>query len=104
MTQAELYNELKKTGFPVAYLKFKEPPTLPFIVFINDSREGISADDKVWYKRNNYRIELYTNEKDPASELLIENTLDAAGIFYEMSDVGFIESENMYEVYYEIQI
>lgn len=102
MTQKELYNELKKTKFPVAYLKFKKTPTLPFIVYINDSREGISADDKVWHKLNNYRIELYTNEKDPASELILENILDSAGIFYEM-DEAYIESENMHESIYTIQ-
>ena len=103
MTQSQLATELLKTGFPVAYLKFKTPPTLPFIVYVNASREGISADNKVWHKLNNYRIELYTKKKDPASELILENVLDNAGIFYEMNE-AYIESEKMHEVYYEIQI
>ena len=103
MTQQELYAELKKTGLPVAHLKFNTPQPLPFIVYINTSREGISADDKVWYKLNNYRIELYTKHKDPASELILENILDNAGIFYEMSE-AYIESEDMHESIYEIQI
>ena len=103
MTQIELATELLKTNFPVAYLSFKKPPTLPFIVYINSSREGISADDKVWHKLNNYRIELYTNKKDPASELILENVLDNAGIFYEM-DEAYIDSEAMHESIYTIQI
>ena len=103
MTQAELYTELKKTGFPVAYLKFNSPPTLPFIVYINDSRECISADDRVWQKLNNYLVELYTENKEPANELILEQVLDNAGIFYEASE-GYIESEDMHLVTYTIQI
>jgi len=103
MTQAELFIELKKTNFPVAYLKFKTSVSLPFVIFINNSRKGISADDMVWHKFNYYRIELYTDYKDPESELVLENVLDNAGIFYEMDEAD-IPSESMHESIYTIQI
>ena len=104
MTQEQLYALLKTTGFPVRYSQFKIPPALPYIVYVNSGGDNISADDKVWDKVNYYRIELYTKNKDFASELILETILDNAGIFYAFSNVGIIESEKINEVYYEIQI
>lgn len=103
MTQAQLFTLLQTTNLPVAHIKFKTAKTPPFIIYINTSRECISADNKVWHKLNNYRIELYTKTKDPATELILENVLDGAGIFYEMQET-YIESEEMHLSVYEIQI
>ena len=74
------------------------------MVYLEESRDNISADDKVWHKFKNFRIELYTASKSPATELLLETALDNAGIFYETSDVGLIESESLYEVIYYVTI
>ena len=47
-------------------------------------------------------IELYTDEKNPETELLVENALDAHDIFYEKTEV-WIESERLYEVLYTFE-
>ena len=48
-------------------------------------------------------IELYTDIKDPDAEALVENVLDAAGIFYDKTE-SYIEEENLYEVLYEMEV
>ena len=48
---------------------------------------------------NDVRIELYTDKKEPATELRLETVLDNAGIFYNKTET-WIESEKLYEVLY----
>lgn len=94
---------LESTGLEVAYYQFKNPPPLPYIIYLFIDSDNFVADNKVHYKLNNYLVELYSDVKDPASELLIEEALDNAEIVYDKSE-DYIESENMYQVVYEIQI
>lgn len=105
MTEAELHNLLKSTGLPVAYHHFdeKNPPSLPYIVYLFVSSANFGADNKVYAKRNNYQVELYADKKDPASEKLLEDLFDSNDIYYDKSET-YIESEKMYQVIYEIQI
>ena len=44
----------------------------------------------------------YTDEKNPETELLVEDALDAHDIFYEKTEV-WIESERLYEVLYTFE-
>lgn len=103
MTQDELYNLLKSTGLPVAYHHFKNPPNLPYIVYLFTYSNNYGADNKVYSKINNYQVELYSDKKDLESEKLIEELFDENGIFYEKSET-YIESEDLYQVLYEIQV
>lgn len=106
MTLQELHLVLKQTGLPVKYSHFdsKEKHTIPYITYVEESRNNIQADDVVWHKEHNIRIELYTKNKDTKTEILLEDVLDNAGMYYTAEDVGFIESENLYEVIYYITI
>ena len=103
MTQAELYNLLKSTGLPVAYNNFKTAPSLPYIVYLFTYSDNFGADNKVYSKISNYLIELYSEKKDLGSEQLLENIFDENDIYYDKSET-YIESEEMYQVIYEIQI
>lgn len=103
MTQAELYNLLKSTGLPVDYNHFKTPPSLPYIVYLFTYSDNFGADNKVYQKIDNYRVELYSDKKDLVSEKLIEDLLDENEIFYDKTET-YIESEELYQVIYEIQI
>ena len=53
-------------------------------------------------KVNKY-LELYTDYKSVEREEQIEAVLDDHGIFYEKSEV-WIETENLYEVLYEMEV
>ena len=58
---------------------------------------------KVYFKADRLNIEIYTDIKDPELEQKTETVLDGHGIFYEKSEV-WIESENLYEVLYQMEV
>lgn len=89
----------------VVYNAFPEnsAPEMPFICIVEQSSDNFGADNKVFYKRKNVDVELYTNYKDPATEELVENALDEAGIFYESTDT-YIEDEKCFERVYSIEV
>ncbi|NMA65318.1 MAG: hypothetical protein GX957_03640 [Clostridiaceae bacterium] len=107
MTLKELYTYLLATNMPVAYHSFKsenkEVPPLPYIVFFATSSNNFSADNKVYSKSTNCRIELYTENKSIQSEEILEAALDAASIFYDKTE-SYIESEEMFQIAYQINI
>lgn len=92
---------LEQTGFPVTYHHWKKPPDLPYLVYLFTDSDNFGAEDRVYIKGDNYDVELYTDKKDTASEKIVEDLFDEYDIYYEKSEV-YIESEEMYEVIYEI--
>ena len=105
MTLEELAGMLEKTGFPFAYDHFAEgeSPDPPFAVFLYPGSNNFSADGKVYFKADRLNIEIYTDIKNIELEQQTEAVLDGHGIFYEKSEV-WIESENLYEVLYQMEV
>ena len=101
MDEAALFNLLKSTGLPVAYHHFVSPPAPPYIVYLFSYSSNFGADNRVYSQQPNYQVELYTTEKDPVSEKLIEDLFDEHDIYWEKSET-YIESEGLYQVLYEI--
>ena len=97
-----LLNILKSTGLKVAYNNFKTPPPLPYLVYLFTNTNNMAADNKVYKKRNNYQVELYSKLKDIVSEELVEEALDENDIFYDKTET-YIDSEGLYQILYEIQ-
>ena len=100
----DLMDLLSETGLPFAYDHFAEgeSPEPPFLTFLIPASDNFSADGVVYLKVDVVHIELYTDEKNPETEALVETVLDAHGIFYEKSEV-WIESERLYEVLYTFE-
>ena len=100
----EIIRILKESGIPFAYDHFAEgeSPDPPFICYLLPESDNFSADGKVYLKVSVVNIELYTDEKSPATEQLLEDILDAHEIFYEKSEI-WIESEKLYEVLYTFE-
>lgn len=98
-----LLNILKSTGLKVAYNNFKTPPSLPYLVYLFTDSDNVGADNKVYKKRNNYQVELYSKLKDMALEKLVEDALDENDIFYDKTET-YIDSEGLYQILYEIQV
>ena len=96
---------LSEIGLPYAYHHFAEgeAPAPPFICYLTPGSDNFAADGKVYYKIDEYHIELYTNVKSPETEMQLEAVLDEHGIFYDKSEV-WIESERLYEVLYQFEI
>lgn len=105
MTQSELLTMLEETSFPVAYDHFAEgeAPSPPFICFLCPSSDNFAADGHVYFKISEVHVEVYTDEKNPETEEILEAVLDRYGIFYDKSEV-WIESEKLYEVLYSFEM
>ena len=106
MTLEDLYLTVLAV-FPgkVAYNAFPEnqAPEMPYMIINETSSDNFGADNRVYFKRKNVDIELYTKTKDAATETLLENALDAAHIFYESSDT-YISDEKCFERIYSIEV
>ena len=100
----EVLSILAEIGLPFAYHHFAEgeSPDPPFICYLTPRSDNFAADGKVYYKIDEYHIELYTDRKDPELEDSVEAVLDGHGVFYDKSEV-WIESEKLYEVMYSFQ-
>ena len=100
----DLMDLLSEMGLPFAYDHFAEgeSPEPPFITFLIPASDNFSADGIVYLRVDVVHIELYTDEKNPEIEELVETVLDDHGIFYDKTEV-WIESERLYEVLYSFE-
>lgn len=105
MTHQEVLKMMDEMKLPYAYHHFVEgeSPDPPFLVFLYPSSDNFAADGMVYFKVNRLNIELYTELKDVELEETVEAVLDKHGLFYEKSEV-WIESENLYEVLYQMEV
>ena len=105
MTLTEVVEMISEIDIDFAYDHFAEgeSPDPPFLVYLYPESNNFSADGIVYQKISVLHIELYTDEKDPTSELVVENVLDAHEIFYEKSEV-WIADEKLYEVLYSMEV
>ncbi len=105
MTHQEVLKMMDEMKLPYAYHHFVEgeSPEPPFLVFLYPNSDNFAADGMVYFKVNRLNIELYTDLKDVELEETVEAVLDKHGIFYEKSEV-WIESENLYEVLYQMEV
>ena len=96
---------IEEIGLPYAYHHFAEgeSPDPPFAVFLYPGSNNFSADGKVYFKTDRLNIEIYTDIKNIELEQQTEAVLDGHDIFYEKSEV-WIESENLYEVLYQMEV
>lgn len=101
----KLLSILDSIGIPYAYDHFAEgeSPEPPFLCYLLPGSDNFSADGKVYHKISEVRLELYTDYKDLASEQKVEDTLDAAGLFYNKTEI-WIDSEKLYEVLYSFDM
>lgn len=100
MNEQELYTLLATTGLEVAYDHFKTPDkNPPFILYRSTDVNAFKADDKTYYKQNNYIADLITEKKDPATEATLEAILDANNIAYD-KECYFLEDERIYQTRY----
>lgn len=102
MTEDECKVILEASGLPVVYHHWISPPALPYIVFVRTQSDNYKADGTVYAKDNVFNAELYSDKKDPEAEQKLESALDQGEIFYEVVSEDYIETEDMYQVIYEI--
>lgn len=97
-----IYSTLQSTGLPCAYSHFKKPQDPPYIVYIGNGQNVMDADNTHYWRRNTYQVEYYFTTKNEANETAIEDALLANGFLYEKSEDIFIETEEVFVIYYYI--
>ncbi len=100
---AYLAQILGQAGIPVARGSFKKAQPPPYIVYVFSHSNNFTADSKVYLKRDNYQVELYTEKKDIALEEKLEGIFDDYGLVYDKTET-FLQSEQLLEIIYEIQM
>lgn len=103
MKEKELFDLLKTLKIPVAYDHFEQYPdnkvAPPFIVYRNTDPTTQKADDKTWYKHNNYIIDLVTDIKDVDLEDALEELLTLNHMPYDKEE-NYIDNERIYQIRY----
>lgn len=105
MTFKEVATMIKGIGLPCAYYQFPEGTNLacPFICFYFTRSYDLAADDTNYQKIRQLAVELYTDNKDFATEETVENALNANGLVYTREE-SYIDSERLYMVTYVTEI
>lgn len=108
MTLSEIKTMLESiTGFSnkVAYYAFPvgNAPALPFICFYETDSDNFAADGIVYHAIKDITVELYSENRDIASEALIEAALLQSGIFWQKS-IDYVDDEKMYMTIYEFEV
>lgn len=107
MTLSDLSTALRSiTGFnkKVAYRAFPvgKAPKLPFICYLCTNTDNFFADGTTWQVIQGVDVELYTANKDIATEAAIEDKLAECGFGWEKYE-EYLDSENCYMITYSIE-
>lgn len=97
----KLAKQLRTTGYPVAYRAFEKRQKMPFICWLEAYSNNFAADGLVYQPFSHIQVELYTYRKDKEAEQRVEQAL--AGYFWEKSET-YIESENAYQIIYDLEV
>lgn len=103
MTISELHAVLVRTGLPVAYEAFKNNQSLPCITYNVSYSDNFGADSKVYKKIYHMDIFLFTANKDLATEKLLEDELDNADLFYDVTE-SYLDNEKAFQILYQVEI
>ena len=100
-----IFQTLQSTGIPCAYSHYLDkiaPNGPPYLVYIGDGQTVREADNTHYWRDNKYQIEYYFKEKNEENEATIEQALLDAGYLYEKSEDNYIESEDVFVIYYYV--
>ena len=102
MELSEIAEKLETIGIPVAYLQFKKPQSLPFIVYYEAGTKVKGADHYNLYRDVTVVVELYAENKQPQLERQIENLFRDREI--DKSPDIYIKDEDMYMTTFSFNI
>ena len=105
MTYEQINEMMQEMSLPFAYHHFAEgeSPEPPFLLFLSPGENTFSADNVAYFSFKQLDIELYTDKKLPELEEQVEAVLAKHEIYYTKTEL-FIDSEELYEVLYEMEV
>lgn len=101
-TYSDIYTALRSTNLPCAYSHFKKPQSPPYVVYIGNGQDTMQADNTHYWRENTYQVEYYFTTKNESNEAAIEQALLDNGYIYEKSEDIYIESEEVFVIYYYV--
>ena len=103
MELKELVKILQKLNIPIAYHHFTTSQKPPYLVYKVTSTNNFIADNKVYKKIRKVDLELYTENKNEELEEKLETILCENEVVFNCFET-YIQSEDVYQVIYEISI
>ena len=105
MTYKQIASMVSSIGLPYAYYQFPEGTAQvpPFVVFFYVDTDDVFADDTNYQRIATLNIELYTSEKDFATESTVEQILTNNNLTY-YKEENYIDSEQMWQIAYEMEV
>ena len=103
MELKELVKILQKLNIPIAYHHFTTSQKPPYLVYKVTSTNNFIADNKVYKKIRKVDLELYTGNKNEELEKKLEAILCENEMVFDCFET-YIQSEDVYQVIYEISI
>lgn len=97
-----IFEIIQSIGLPCAYSHFRKDQAPPYIVYIGDGQDQFDADNTHFWTDNRYQIEYYFTKKNEEIEQSIEQKLLEYGYLYEKSEDIYIETEDVFVIYYYI--
>lgn len=97
-----IYEVLDTLSIPWVYGRFLDRQAPPFAILMGSGQDVFSADNTYYHRSNSYRVEYYFTAKNESLETEIEDALLAGGFKYEKSEDLYIESEDIFSIYYYI--
>lgn len=96
--EAALPKKVTYRAWPVG-----KAPALPYLCYFVTGSDNFGADNIVYHSGDNIRIELYTEQKDLATEQALESALTTAGVYWDREDL-YLDAEKCYMTIYEVTI
>ena len=93
---------LQQLNIPSAYGYHSTNVEPPYLVYLGAGQQQFNADNTYYTKRNEYQIEYYFKKKNSAYEETIESLLLSNGYPYEKSEDIYVESEDVFVIYYTV--
>ena len=103
MNQVQVITLLNTLSTPSFYDHAPVNTALPFIAIHSDQPDNFAADDGIYCEKWNFRIDLYTVDKDLTIEASIKKLLNDNGIAWSKTE-QYIDSESCWEVEFEFEV
>ena len=97
-----IFNILKTLGLPVVYGKHTKKVNTPYLLLTGAGQVVTPADDTYYFTQDQWTVEYYFTEKDPALEARIEKLLLDNGYRYEKSEDLYLDDQEVSMLYYYI--
>lgn len=98
------YETMKEFNLPIEYGRITNSKTKPpFLIYMESGRDFFFYDNSQNVKKRNFRLELYFTQKNDELEERLEKFLKDNGFIFTVSEDIYIDSENIFVIYYEVE-